>query len=209
MDEVCRIRGFQEHLAVERPEDPLRVFGEAVEAATSSGTVAEQLARVCTDIVAQALPAVIDKLTTHIDERLAHLESRQRVNLNVRAPKRSSPQNPPIARDITGVPFPVARFLDEKEQPQLAGSAEELRADIQHASPSAQEEEAQGRGRTSSLRGAKSSRAAAIHRGRPGGHAGGVGADGSASRGFSGAAMYPAGSSRAAGSTERDGHAET
>ena len=38
-------------------------------------------------------------------------------NLNVRAPKRAAPQ-PPIARGISpGVrPFPVARFLDEKER---------------------------------------------------------------------------------------------
>ena len=96
VDEVCAIRGFQEQLAADRPDDPRRIFGEAVEAAASgsSGTVGEQLARVCTDIVAHALPAVIDKLTAHIDERLAHLESRQRVNLNVRAPKRSSPHDP-------------------------------------------------------------------------------------------------------------------
>ena len=36
VDEVCRIRGFQEGLAALRPDDPRRVFGEAVEAATGS-----------------------------------------------------------------------------------------------------------------------------------------------------------------------------
>ena len=114
VDEVCAIRGFQEELAATAPEDPRRVFGEAVEATGSSS--GEQLARVCTDIVARALPAVLDKLTAHIDQRLAHLESRQRVNLNVRAPKGASPQNPPIAIDIAGArrPFPVAKFLDQK-----------------------------------------------------------------------------------------------
>jgi len=120
VDKVCAIRGLQEHLAEARPADPRRVFGEAVEAAatSSSGTASYQLARVCTDIVAHALPALIDKLTAHIDERLAHLESRQRVNLNVRAPKRSSSHDPPIASDIAGAgrPLPLARFLDEKER---------------------------------------------------------------------------------------------
>ncbi len=32
VDEVCRIRGFQEEMAAQRPEDPRRIFGEAVEA---------------------------------------------------------------------------------------------------------------------------------------------------------------------------------
>ena len=32
VDEVCRIRGFQEEMAVQKPEDPRRIFGEAVEA---------------------------------------------------------------------------------------------------------------------------------------------------------------------------------
>ena len=37
VDEVCRNRGFQEHLAVQAPEDPRRLFGEVVEA--TGGTV--------------------------------------------------------------------------------------------------------------------------------------------------------------------------
>ena len=116
VDEVCRIRGFQEEMAAQRPEDLRRIFGEAVEAAAHSS--GEQLSRMCTDIIARALPVVVDKLTAHIDERLAHLESRQRVNLNVRAPKRLAVQSPPIARSIASTtrPFPLARFLDEKER---------------------------------------------------------------------------------------------
>ena len=43
VDEVCRNRGFQEALAVARPVDPRRVFGEAVEAA--SGSVSPVLTR--------------------------------------------------------------------------------------------------------------------------------------------------------------------
>ncbi len=38
IDEVCAIRGFQEQLAVRAPEDPRRLFGEAVEAAPSAGS---------------------------------------------------------------------------------------------------------------------------------------------------------------------------
>ena len=51
-----------------------------------------------------------------IQERLD--EDRTRVNLNVRAPKRAAPYQPQIARDLSGVgrPFPVSRFLDEKER---------------------------------------------------------------------------------------------
>ena len=60
----------------------------------------QQFARVRTDIVAHALPAVIDKRTAHI-ERPASLESSQRVHLNVRATKRSSTHDPPIARDVS------------------------------------------------------------------------------------------------------------
>jgi hypothetical protein len=41
VDEVCRLRGFQEELAVQNPEDPRRVFGEAVEAAAP--VLAEQV----------------------------------------------------------------------------------------------------------------------------------------------------------------------
>ncbi len=36
VDEVCRMRGFQEGLAALRPDDPRRVFGEAVEVASGS-----------------------------------------------------------------------------------------------------------------------------------------------------------------------------
>ena len=54
----------------------------------------------------------------HIDDRLAHLETRQRVNVDVRrAPKRPAAHQPPISRDISdaGRPLPLARFLDEME----------------------------------------------------------------------------------------------
>jgi hypothetical protein len=117
IDEVCALRGLQEQLAADRPEDPRRIFGEAMEASGSTGTVAAQLARACTEALAGAVPRIIDRLTAHMDERLAQLDGRQRVNLNVRAPKRAAPYDPPIARDIAGArPFPVAKFLDQKER---------------------------------------------------------------------------------------------
>ena len=59
IDEVCAIRGFQEQLAVQRPEDPRRAFGLEVEASSGSiGGTGEQMARVCAGIVAHALPCV-------------------------------------------------------------------------------------------------------------------------------------------------------
>ena len=36
VDEVCRLRGLQEELAVARPGDPMRVFVQEIEAASSS-----------------------------------------------------------------------------------------------------------------------------------------------------------------------------
>jgi len=106
---VCRLRGLQDELAVQEPDHPLRLFGEAVEAA--SGTT-EQLVRACTDALALALPGLLDRLTKHIDERLAAYP--HRVNLNVRAPKRA--RDPDISRDISGArPLPIAKFLDQKE----------------------------------------------------------------------------------------------
>ena len=117
--EVCRNRGLQEELAVQNPDDPRRVFGEAVEAAAPASIIGEQqLARVCTDIVTRTLPAVLERLTAHIDERLARLDSHQRVNLNARAPKRAAAHSQPLARDITqaGRPYPVSKFLDMKER---------------------------------------------------------------------------------------------
>ena len=99
------------------PDDPRRAFGEAVEAA-SEVPAAEQFSRACTEALARALPGMLDKLTAHIDGRLGHLQGRQQVNLNVRAPKRPAPYQVPIAGSIAGAgrPLPLARFLDEKER---------------------------------------------------------------------------------------------
>jgi hypothetical protein len=116
VDEVCALRGLQAELAAQQPEDPRRAFGEAVEAAPHLSSGMEgQLARACADAFSRVVPEIVGKLTMHIDERLG--EDRQRVNLNVRTPKRASPSEPPITRNIAGVgrPLPLARFLDEKE----------------------------------------------------------------------------------------------
>ena len=107
---------MQEELAIQNPGDARRVFGEAVEATGLMGE--EQLARVCTAIVTRTVPAILEQVTAHIEERLAHVESRQRVNLNVRAPKRAAAHNQPLARDIShaGRPYPVSKYLDQKER---------------------------------------------------------------------------------------------
>ena len=47
------------------------------------------MAEVCIHALTHAIPGIIDRLNAHIDERLEHLAARQRVNLNVRAPKRA------------------------------------------------------------------------------------------------------------------------
>jgi len=111
VDEVCRIRGYQEELAAERPNDPRRVFGELVEGSSSAASTS----------LAEAFSTLNERLTNQeeklarIDERLG--QDRQRVNLNVRAPKRAAPQHPQVARSIGGArPLPVARFLDGKER---------------------------------------------------------------------------------------------
>ena len=108
IDEVCALRGFQEELAVGAVTNARRAFGEAVEATPIPS--AEYLSRVCTDIVGRTVPLMLDKLSSYIDERLAHVGTRQVVNLNVRAPKRPAPQLPQVANDIAGAgrPFPIA-----------------------------------------------------------------------------------------------------
>ena len=116
ISEVCTLRGFQEELAVRAPEDPARTLGEAVEPIAAPS--AEYLSRVCTDIVGRAVPVMIDKLSSYIDERMARLATRSVVNLNVRAPKRPASQLPQVANDIAGagLPFPIAKFLDEQDR---------------------------------------------------------------------------------------------
>ena len=106
--EVCALRGFQEELAARAPEDPRRVFGEAVEAA--AGPTGEQMARMFNEF--NAMKEVLSRIQERLDE------DRTRVNLNVRAPKRAAPHQPQIARDLVGAgrPFPVSRYLDEKER---------------------------------------------------------------------------------------------
>jgi len=111
IDEVCAIRGFQEQLAARAPEDQRRLFGEAVEASSSS--LDPPLAQVLSNMNERLTKQ--EQMLARIHESLEH--DRQRVNLNVRAPKRAAPHKPQIARDIAGLrPFPVAKFLDQKER---------------------------------------------------------------------------------------------
>ena len=100
------------------PDDPRRLFGEVVEASSSTSTqLANLLAAMNQRLTNQEQTlAAQGQLLDRIHERL--VQDRQRVNLNVRAPKRAATHQPPIARDIAaaGRPFPVARFLDEMER---------------------------------------------------------------------------------------------
>ena len=111
VDEVCTLRGFQEQLAARAPDDARRLFGEAVEASSFTST---QLANMFVTM-SQRLTGQ-EEMLARIHERLE--QDRQRVNLNVRTPKRAAPHQPPVTRDIAvvGRPFPIARFLDEKER---------------------------------------------------------------------------------------------
>ena len=111
VDEVCALRSFQDELAVEAPADPRRLFGEAVEASSSSSD--PSLARVLSHMNERLKTQ--EQLLARIQANLEH--DRQHVNLNVRAPKRAGPHLVQMSRDIGGTrPFPVARFLDMKEQ---------------------------------------------------------------------------------------------
>ena len=113
VDEVCRIRGFQEEMASRRPDDSSRIFGETVETSGSNGRMGEQLVRIMSTMEQQLTTQ--EEILARIHERLEH--DRQRVNLNVRAPKRAAPHQHQIATSIDGVrPFPVANFLNEKER---------------------------------------------------------------------------------------------
>ena len=119
VDEVCALRGFQEQVAVDAPEDPRRLFGEAVEASSSSTStqLANLFAAMNQRLTNQERTlSAQGQMLARIHESLEH--DRQRVNLNVRAPKRAVPHQPHITRDLAGVgrPFPVARFLDAKER---------------------------------------------------------------------------------------------
>ena len=119
IDEVCAIRGLQEQLAARAPEDPRRMFGEAIEASSSpsSSQLARALSNMNERLANQELTlAKQGQLLARIRESVE--SDRQRVNLNVRAPKRAGAFNPRITMDLSEVerPFPVAKFLDLKER---------------------------------------------------------------------------------------------
>ena len=111
IDDVCRIRGFQEELAARAPEDPRRAFGEAVEASRDSVALAD-LARAFSTLTERR--AVQEETLARVRRLLE--QDRAQITLNVRAPKRA--RDPPIARDISGAgrPLPLAKFLDQKER---------------------------------------------------------------------------------------------
>ena len=98
----------------------MRAFGAEVDARGAASAASDQMMRACTEVVSRAVPELLqwltDHMTAHIDQRLDMLGQPRHVNLNVRAPKRSGPYSPPIARNISGQPFPIAKYLDEQER---------------------------------------------------------------------------------------------
>ena len=93
-DEVCRIRGFQEQLAFQAPEEPCRLFGEVVEATVGGSQLAQILAAMSERMTNQ------EKILATIHERFE--QDRRRVNFNVRAPKRAGPHQPQIIKSLAG-----------------------------------------------------------------------------------------------------------
>ena len=113
IDEVCRARGLQEALAVRAPEHPARVFGEAVEAGSSTdpaGACEQMVGRMLPSILEKLSETLTEKLTVHIDERLderfAAFEKQQR--------HRAGPYALP---DADPRPLSIAQFLKERTEP--------------------------------------------------------------------------------------------
>ena len=64
IEEVCAARRLQDELAAQRPDDPRRAFGQAVEASGSVGVV-DALA----DVLNKALGTMSERLLGEIDAR--------------------------------------------------------------------------------------------------------------------------------------------
>jgi len=84
IDEVCALRGLQEELATARPDDPRRIFGEAVEASGSHGPVGAQLVRIISTV----------------ERRLTAQESFVRNGLSIRTGFGITPKGPKPSADL-------------------------------------------------------------------------------------------------------------
>ena len=97
--EVIANRGLQQELAVHAPEDPRRVFGEAVEA--EQGTTFQQ-------VLEQTLPHVLEKVTekllAKIDERFDTME------------KRARPAPYALQNGTSNAPLTIPSYLNEQER---------------------------------------------------------------------------------------------
>ena len=99
VDDVIKNRNLQEHLAVNSPEDPRRVFGEAVE-----GPGAASALQVLEHALPQALEKLTDKFCAKIDERFDALERRVR------------PGPYTLAEGASTKPLSITQFLDEQQR---------------------------------------------------------------------------------------------
>ena len=103
---------MQDEVSARAQDDPRRLFGAEVEASFSSsgGPWAQVLSTVNERITKR------EQMLARIQESLE--QDRNRLNLNVWAPKRASPHQPEVARSLSGFgrPLPVAKFLDIYEE---------------------------------------------------------------------------------------------
>jgi hypothetical protein len=147
IEEVCALRGLQEELAAERPDDPRRIFGEAVDATggTSSAAVTTQLVRACTQAIANAVPGIIDKLSAHIDElgpgpTASELE-RPRSQATIATRSTDFPGH--CGRRATLSNSKISEY-QRTRRPDLEGDSAKFCAYIWDARPSSEEKETKG-----------------------------------------------------------------
>ena len=78
--EVCALRGFPGEFAARAPEDPRRVFGEAVEAAgvtNAAGACEQVLGRLLPSLIEKFCVALVAKVAVQIDERFAEIAKQE------------------------------------------------------------------------------------------------------------------------------------
>ena len=98
--EIIANRGLQQELAVHAPEDPRRVFGEAVEA----GQGATFLQQVLEQTLPHLLEKVTEKIITKIDERFDNME------------KHARPAPYALQSGTSNAPLTIPSYLNEQER---------------------------------------------------------------------------------------------
>ena len=73
VEEVCARRGFQEQLAAEQPDDPRRVFGEAVEDAGNLSTFTIGMGKRLLEDVREVVRTELSAATTALQQQQQHV----------------------------------------------------------------------------------------------------------------------------------------